>query len=120
MIALPIACERQKPNSENALNDLIKALIMAESDDYSREFPVIKFSYTKTVPDHSYLDCNLFIETKYLRGDTTKMLLQSQLLKTLLNTETSTNFLFFMTLKGKLLMNKNSKTILRNILTAKF
>ncbi|MBK7358113.1 MAG: 7-cyano-7-deazaguanine synthase [Saprospiraceae bacterium] len=72
MIALPIACERQKPNSENALNDLIKALIMAESDDYSREFPVIKFSYTKTVPDHSYLDCNLFIETKYLRGDTTK------------------------------------------------
>ncbi|MEZ4941819.1 MAG: 7-cyano-7-deazaguanine synthase [Saprospiraceae bacterium] len=69
---IPIACERQKPESENALNDLINALIDKERDDYEREFPVIRFSIARTIPDHSFNGHDLLIEAKYLRGKLSK------------------------------------------------
>ncbi len=68
--AIPIACERQKPDSENALNDLINALLEREREGYEREFPVIRFSIARTIPDHSFPD--LLIEAKYLRGKLSK------------------------------------------------
>jgi hypothetical protein len=54
------------------LNDYINSYLMSEEKDYAREFPVVKFSVAKTVPDHSFNGYNLFIESKYLRGKTAK------------------------------------------------
>lgn len=70
--AIPEAFNTEKPKSENSLNDYINSYLMSERSDYEREFPVVKFSFSKTVPDHSFNGCNLFIETKYLRGKTAK------------------------------------------------
>ncbi len=70
--AIPIACERQKPDSENALNDLINALLGEEREGYEREFPVIRFSIARTIPDHSFNQHDLLIEAKYLRGKLSK------------------------------------------------
>jgi hypothetical protein len=69
---IPIACERQKPDSENALNDLINALLGKEREGYEREFPVIRFSIARTIPDHSFNQHDLLIEAKYLRGKLSK------------------------------------------------
>ena len=70
--AIPEAFNTEKPKNENSLNDYINSYLMSESSDYEREFPVVKFSIAKTVPDHSFNGYNLFIETKYLRGKTSK------------------------------------------------
>lgn len=70
--AIPEAFNTEKPKNENSLNDYINSYLMSERKDYEREFPVVKFSVAKTVPDHSFNGCNLFIETKYLRGKTAK------------------------------------------------
>ncbi len=70
--AIPEAFNTQKPKNENSLNDYINSYLMSEQKDYEREFPVVKFSVAKTVPDHSFNGYNLFIESKYLRGKTTK------------------------------------------------
>ena len=70
--AIPEAFNTKKPDSENSLNDYINSYLMGERLDYEREFPVVKFATAKTVPDHSYNGYNLFIETKYLRGKTSK------------------------------------------------
>lgn len=69
---IPIACERQKPDNENALNDLINALLGKEREGYEREFPVIRFSIARTIPDHSFSEHDLLIEAKYLRGKLSK------------------------------------------------
>lgn len=71
-IAIPEAYDHEKPKHENALNDLINAVLMSERTDYEREFPYFKFSISKTVPDHSYTDIDLLIEAKYLRKNTAK------------------------------------------------
>ena len=70
--AIPEAFNTEKPKSENSLNDYINSYLLSEGTEYAREFPVVKFSIAKTVPDHSYNGYNLFIETKYLRGKTAK------------------------------------------------
>lgn len=71
-IAIPEAFNTEKPRSENSLNDYINSYLLSKKDDYEREFPVVRFSIGKTVPDHSFNGNNLFIETKYLRGKTAK------------------------------------------------
>lgn len=79
-IALPQAYEHEKPKHENALNDLIHALIQSESSDYGREYPSIKFSVARTIPDHSFWDkYDLLIEAKYLRGRTSKATITDQI-----------------------------------------
>lgn len=72
LVAIPEAYDHEKPKHENALNDLINAVLMAERNDYEREFPYFKFSISKTIPDHSYTDIDLLIEAKYLRKNTAK------------------------------------------------
>ncbi len=71
-ISVPQAFSSTRPRNENELNDVIQALLNGEAADYQREFPVVKFSFSKTVPDHSFHEFNLFIESKYIRGQTTK------------------------------------------------
>jgi len=71
-IAIPEAYDHEKPKHENALNDLINAILMADRNDYEREFPYFKFSIAKTIPDHSFNDIDLLLEAKYLRKKTAK------------------------------------------------
>lgn len=66
--SVPIAFSSEKPKREDALNDHINSILSADKEQYEREFPVIKFAMAKVVPDHSYIDVNLFIEGKYVRG----------------------------------------------------
>jgi hypothetical protein len=68
--ALPIIFgNNNRPKNENALNNTIHGIIEKERENYSREYPFIRFATANTVPDHSLDD--LFIEAKYLRGNTT-------------------------------------------------
>ena len=71
-ISIPEAYNYEKPKHENALNDLINALLSPERVDYEREFPAIKFSISKVIPDHSFIGVDLLIEAKYLRKGTAK------------------------------------------------
>lgn len=78
-VSIPQAFEHEKPKHENALNDMIHALIESEGPDYGREFPAIKFSIVRTIPDHSFLGYDLLIEAKYLRGKTSKAAITDQI-----------------------------------------
>lgn len=68
--ALPIAFSTTKPKSERELNDSINAILSNEKDEYSREFPYVAFAMAKAVPDHAINGMDLFIEAKYIRGNT--------------------------------------------------
>ncbi|RPI13293.1 MAG: hypothetical protein EHM58_18735 [Ignavibacteriae bacterium] len=65
--SIPIAYKNRKPFNENELNDFINALLVHEKENYEREYPVIKFSNVKTIPDHSFNCTDLLLESKYLR-----------------------------------------------------
>ncbi|MDO8549528.1 MAG: hypothetical protein Q7S39_05160, partial [Ignavibacteria bacterium] len=70
--AIPIACQNNRyPQDELAFNNLVSAFIDEEKEDYTREFPTIRFALAKTVPDHALNEYQLLIESKYLRGKTT-------------------------------------------------
>ncbi len=77
--ALPIAFERKKPTHENELNDQINALIVSEESDYKREYPSLKFSFARTVPDHAFLNFELLIEAKLLKKETSKSSITNQI-----------------------------------------
>lgn len=78
-ISIPQAFEHEKPKHENALNDHIHALIEGEKGNYNREYPTFKFSIARVIPDHSYLDYDLLIEAKYLRGSTSRASITDQI-----------------------------------------
>lgn len=78
-VSIPQAFEHEKPKHENALNDHIHALIEGEKGNYQREYPAFKFSVAKVVPDHSFVDYDLLIEAKYLRGNTSKATITDQI-----------------------------------------
>ncbi|MVT09516.1 PD-(D/E)XK nuclease domain-containing protein [Chitinophaga tropicalis] len=78
-VAVPQAFEHEKPKHENALNDMIHALLEGESGNYNREYPAFKFSIAKVIPDHSFVDYHLLIEAKYLRGSTSKAAITDQI-----------------------------------------
>jgi len=65
--AIPEAFKRSKPKNENVLNDLINAVLMPYLKDYEREYPGIRFSTTTMVPDHSIIDSEIIIESKFLK-----------------------------------------------------
>lgn len=71
-VSIPEAFNTEKPKNENSLNDMINAILLSEKENYSREFPAVRFSFSKVIPDHSINNLDLFIETKYLRGKTSK------------------------------------------------
>lgn len=78
-VSVPQAFEHEKPKHENALNDHIHAMIEGERGDYGREYPAIKFSVSRVIPDHSFADYDLLIEAKYLRGNTSKAAITDQI-----------------------------------------
>lgn len=71
-LSVPLAFERQKPNNENVLNDHLNALFVAEKTDYEREFPVLKFAFARTIPDHSFPEYDLLLEAKLMKKNSSK------------------------------------------------
>jgi len=69
--AIPIAFQKNQPRDERDLNDKISAILNAEKNDFEREYPAIRFGLANAIPDHSWCEQNLLIETKYLRNSTT-------------------------------------------------
>jgi 7-cyano-7-deazaguanine synthase in queuosine biosynthesis len=66
--AIPQMFQREKPKSENDLNDKIQALLTSYGK-FDREYPQILCGITKYTPDHS--QDFLIIEAKYIREHTT-------------------------------------------------
>jgi hypothetical protein len=69
-IAIPLAFENNPPKDEPDLNDKISAILSAERDRFDREHPAVRFGLATAIPDHSAVEKDLVIETKYLRGST--------------------------------------------------
>ena len=68
--SIPMAFQKNRPKDEKDLNDKISAILSAVFSNCEREYPTINFALAKTIPDHSYAEYNLLIETKYPRGKT--------------------------------------------------
>jgi hypothetical protein len=66
--AIPDLFQREKPKSENDLNDKIHAILCVQ-DKFMREFPTLCFGLSAYRADHSNGD--LIIESKYIRDKTT-------------------------------------------------
>jgi len=69
-VAIPIAFFSNRPKDEKDLNNFVNAILIKNRESYEREYPSIKFSLASTVPDHSFIDSNLIIECKFIRGKT--------------------------------------------------
>jgi 7-cyano-7-deazaguanine synthase in queuosine biosynthesis len=69
--AIPTLFKHNPPKDEQDLNDKIQSTIEGNREDYEREHPGIRFALATTIPDHSFNNHDLVIETKYLRGNTT-------------------------------------------------
>ena len=70
-IAIPLAFQNNPPKDEPDLNDKISATLNTEHDRFEREHPAVRFGLATAIPDHSKIENDLVIETKYLRGSTT-------------------------------------------------
>jgi REase_DpnII-MboI/Queuosine biosynthesis protein QueC len=70
-IALPLAFQHNQPKDENDLNDKVSAILASEKEEMEREHPAVRFALAHAVPDHSTRRCDVFIESKYIRGGTT-------------------------------------------------
>lgn len=68
--ALPVAFQRNRPKDEADLNDKISALLAGETTRFEREHPAVRFGLATAIPDHSAVDCDLVVETKYIRANT--------------------------------------------------
>lgn len=68
--SVPIAFQRNQPNNEDDLNDKIEGILRGFDDRMRREHPTVEFALSKAVPDHSALNDEVLIESKYLREGT--------------------------------------------------
>jgi 7-cyano-7-deazaguanine synthase in queuosine biosynthesis len=68
---LPIVFQRHLPRDENDLNDKMDGLLNAERPTLEREHPAFSFGLARVIPDHSWAEHDLLIESKYLRKATT-------------------------------------------------
>jgi hypothetical protein len=64
--SIPQLFQTENPKNENDFNNKIKALLDAAGNNFTREYPVLKFGITSYQADLS--EENLIIESKYLRG----------------------------------------------------
>ncbi len=69
--AIPIAFQKNSPKDEPDFNDKVSAILNAEKDSFEREHPAIRFGIATTIPDHSWHEQNLLIESKFIRSSTT-------------------------------------------------
>jgi len=70
-IAIPLAFQTNPPKDEPDLNDKISAILNSDRDKFAREHPAVRFGLATAIPDHSAMQDDLVIETKYLRASTT-------------------------------------------------
>ena len=70
-VAIPLAFQTNPPKDEPDLNDKISAILNSDRDTFAREHPAVRFGLATAIPDHSAMQDDLVIETKYLRGSTT-------------------------------------------------
>jgi len=68
-ITIPKMFQSERPKDEKDLNDKIEA-VLSKLGRFEREYLPLLFGITKYIPDHS--KDNLLIESKYIRGKTTK------------------------------------------------
>jgi len=68
--AVPIAFQRNKPKNEDDFNDKVSAILNSNKKEVAREHPAILFGLTHVIPDHSWKQYHLLIESKYIRGST--------------------------------------------------
>jgi hypothetical protein len=68
---IPVAFQKNSPKDEPDLNDKVSAILNAEKDSFEREYPAIRFGIATTIPDHSWHEQHLLIETKFIRSSTT-------------------------------------------------
>ena len=66
---IPKTFKTEQPKNENDFNDKIEGILSTQGK-FEREYPPLLFGLTKYIPDHS--KDFLLIESKYLRGKTTK------------------------------------------------
>jgi hypothetical protein len=69
--AIPIAFQKNGPKDEPDFNDKVSAILNADKDNFEREYPAIRFGIATTIPDHSWHEQNLLIESKFIRSSTT-------------------------------------------------
>ena len=67
--SIPLAFHSDKPKNETDFNNKIQALLTASGNNFTREYPALKFGISEYRPDLS--DDSLIIESKYLRKTTT-------------------------------------------------
>lgn len=77
--AIPSMFIKNRPKDENDFNDKLNGLIQNDNEGYRREFPVTSFGLAKVIPDHEVMKCNLIIESKYLRSNTTASKITDQI-----------------------------------------
>jgi hypothetical protein len=70
-VAVPVAFQKNGPKDEPDFNDKVSAILNAEKEYFEREYPAIRFGIATTIPDHSWHEQNLLIESKFIRTSTT-------------------------------------------------
>jgi hypothetical protein len=68
--AIPLTFQNNPPKDEPDLNDKVSAILNAERTSFEREHPAIRFALGSVIPDHSWHEQHLLLETKYVRGAT--------------------------------------------------
>jgi 7-cyano-7-deazaguanine synthase in queuosine biosynthesis len=69
-IAIPLAYQKTPPHNESDLNDKIESILSGDRIRLEREHPSILFALASTVPDHSYSDFDVLIESKLTSDNT--------------------------------------------------
>lgn len=67
-LAIPITFQTKPPENEKDFNDKVSALLASYKEDFSREYPSVKFAHATVKPDHATVSEDLFIESKFIRG----------------------------------------------------
>jgi len=82
LIGIPLAFQRQRPDHENVLNDIVEALLNHNRTQYLRECPTTPFSFSKVIPDHEINGGSrpLYIESKLLSRNTPPSKVTDQLI----------------------------------------
>lgn len=64
---LPVACQKEKPKTEPALQVICDSLLKSAEVDLDREYPFLKWAWGTTKPDWSSGPHRLWVELKYVR-----------------------------------------------------
>ncbi len=65
--SIPTVFQTYNPHNEKDFNDKVSGIINAERQRFEREHPTVSFALANAVPDHSAIDEDLVLESKYIR-----------------------------------------------------